>query len=170
MRNNFYKIFSVDFRAGFDAIVLQCLKSFPYIWVSLDKVLIISICLMTVGVTQLIVGKCRLLTMLCRLIDLTMLVLCFQFVSSCTNLLCLKHADHHYPWLFRMSVPVLSHCISSLLMMLFLAIQAVSDGLASLCFKSADYICPWLFQLVCGYCVLLHFRHSDFICPQLSSL
>ena len=125
MSTNLNKHCSVGFRAGFKnksrkRIILECLKSFPYIWVSLDRVLIVSIYLKTLGVTQLVVGKCQLLIMLCRLTDLTILVLSFQFVSTCSPLLCFKLADDDSSRLSRMSVPVVSHCISSLLMMPFL--------------------------------------------------
>ncbi len=81
MSDDLNKHCSVYSGAGFEVkrtegIVRECLYPFPYIWASVDKVLICGTCLMMLDVAQLLVGECQLLLALLRSTDLTMLVLC----------------------------------------------------------------------------------------------
>ncbi len=63
MSDDLNKHCSVLSRADFEVkrIVQECLIPFPYIWASVDRVLICGTCLMMVDVAQLVVRECELL-------------------------------------------------------------------------------------------------------------
>ena len=77
MSDDLNKYCSVHSGAGSEAkgtkgIVRECLIAFPYIWASVDKVLICGTWVMTLDVAQPLVGECQLLLVLFRSTDLTM--------------------------------------------------------------------------------------------------
>ena len=136
--NNFDKHCSVYSGAGFKVkhakgIVQECLRSFPYIWVSVNRILIMVDTLWWllhwVNTTWLFsVCECQL--HLCFSDSLNRPWWCFalQFVSDYWTSLLLKPADNdcsHYP---RMWVA---------------AVQTVPHGILSL----ADIACPWLSRM-----------------------
>ena len=79
------------------SIVQECLFAFPFIWVSVVRVIICGGCLMMLNDAQLLVCECQPLLTVFISTEQTMLCSALQYVSGCHASLCLKPTKEAYP-------------------------------------------------------------------------